>query len=74
MDYPFTYFNGIKKGKFLELGSGSGDMLNQFKQLGFDVEGLDLDPKAVQNAKQKGLKVYQGDIFSKKFGYEKINF
>ena len=67
MDYPFTYFNGIKKGKFLELGSGSGDMLNQFKQLGFDVEGLDLDPKAVQNAKQKGLKVYQGDIFAKRF-------
>ncbi len=67
MDYPFIYFKGIKKGKFLELGSGSGDMLNQFKQLGFDVEGLDLDPKAVQNAKQKGLKVYQGDIFAKRF-------
>lgn len=67
MDYPFIYFKDIKKGKFLELGSGSGGMLNQFKQLGFDVEGLDLDPKAVQNAKQKGLKVYQGDIFAKRF-------
>ena len=67
MDYPFIYFKGIKKGKFLELGAGSGEMLNQFKNLGFDVEGLDLDPKAVKNAKQKDLKIYHGDIFSKKF-------
>lgn len=67
MDYPFIYFKDIPRGKFLELGAGSGEMLNQFKQLGFDVEGLDLDPKAIQNAKQKGLKVYQGDIFTKRF-------
>lgn len=67
MDYPFVYFKNINKGKFLELGAGNGDMLNQFKNLGFDTEGLDLDPKAVKNAKQKDLKIYHGDIFSKKF-------
>jgi hypothetical protein len=26
MDYPFIYFKGIKKGKFLELGAGLGRM------------------------------------------------
>ena len=67
MDYPFVYFKNINKGKFLELGSGNGDMLNQFKNLGFDTEGLDLDPKAVKNAKQKNLKIYHGNIFSRKF-------
>jgi SAM-dependent methyltransferase len=67
MDYPFVYFKGLKKGKFLELGAGSGEMLSQFKDLGFDTEGLDLDLKAVMRAKQKGLKVHHGDIFSRKF-------
>lgn len=67
MDYPFIYFKDIPRGKLLELGAGNGEMLNQFKQLGFGGEGLDLDPKAIQNAKQKGLKVYQGDIFTKRF-------
>lgn len=67
MDYPFIYFKDIKKGKFLELGAGSGEMLIQFKNLGFDVEGLDLDPKAVKRAKQKKLQMFQGDIFSKRF-------
>jgi SAM-dependent methyltransferase len=67
MDYPFIYFKDIKKGKFLELGAGSGEMLIQFKHLGFDVEGLDLDPKAVKRAKQKKLQMFQGDIFSKRF-------
>jgi SAM-dependent methyltransferase len=67
MDYPFVYFKDIKKGKFLELGAGSGEMLSQFKDLGFSVEGLDLDLKAAKRAKQKGLKMYHGDIFSRKF-------
>ena len=67
MDYPFVYFKGLKKGKFLELGAGSGEMLSQFKDLGFNTEGLDLDLKAVKRAKQKGLKIYHGDIFSRNF-------
>lgn len=67
MDYPFVYFKHLQKGKLLELGVGSGDTLKLFSQWGWKVEGLDLDPEAVKYAKSRGLKVYEGDIFSQRF-------
>lgn len=67
MDYPFVYFKNASKGKFLELGSGNGDTLKLFKDWGWQVEGLDFDDKAVENASRKGLLVHQGDIFRQKF-------
>lgn len=67
MDYPFVYFKDIYKGKFLELGVGSGSTLSLFSRWGWHAEGLDFDPQAVGNAISKGLTVHQGDIFSQKF-------
>lgn len=67
MDYPFVYFKQLQKGKLLELGVGSGESLMLFKNWGWHVEGVDFDPKAVECAASKGLKVHQGDIFSLQF-------
>lgn len=73
MDYPFVYFERLQKGKLLELGVGSGDTLKLFSSWGWQVEGLDFDPKAVKYASSQGLKVYQGDIFSQQFASDSFD-
>ena len=73
MDYPFVHFQGLKKGKLLELGVGSGDTLKLLNNWGWQVEGLDFDPEAVKYAASQGLKVYEGDIFSQQFPDESFD-
>lgn len=67
MDYPFVYLAHKNKGKLLELGCGSGATLKLFSDWGWQAQGLDFDPQAVNNAQAKGLTVNHGDIFSQHF-------
>jgi SAM-dependent methyltransferase len=69
-DYPFVYLNGLKRGKLLELGVGNGETLTKFLDWGWDAEGLDFDPKAVEVCKKVGLKVEEGDLTSRSFKSE----
>ena len=73
MDYPFVYFKDMQKGRLLELGVGSGDTLKLFSNWGWQVEGLDFDPKAVKQAVSQGLQVYEGDIFSQHFASDRFD-
>lgn len=45
-----------KNGKVLDLGCGTGETLLQLEKLGWKVYGIDIDKKALQIAKQAGLK------------------
>jgi len=67
MDYPFAYLKDARRGKLLELGAGSGETLKKFVDWGWDAEGLDFDPKAVNACAKIGLRVREGDIFSQSF-------
>lgn len=67
MDYPFAYLKDARRGKLLELGTGSGETLKKFVDWGWDAEGLDFDPKAVNACAKIGLRVREGDIFSQNF-------
>lgn len=49
-------------GRLLDVGCGSGSFLRFARDLGWDVEGIDPDPSAVQAAKASGLKVRAGDL------------
>ncbi|MDD3182164.1 MAG: class I SAM-dependent methyltransferase [Alphaproteobacteria bacterium] len=64
MGFPFALFEGLPKGKILELGCGSGETMKILTDWGWTTEGLDFDPAAVSNAVAKGLNVRQGDLFS----------
>ena len=44
---------GVKAGKALELGSGTGTNSIWLAQMGFEVTGLDISPTAVEMAKEK---------------------
>ena len=48
------------RGRFLDVGCGSGHMVKLAEQLGWDAMGLEMDPLAVKTARQSGLNIQQG--------------
>ena len=54
---------GHKPGRLLDVGCGIGDFMLGMRQRGWEVHGLDLSPDAVALARQKGLDVFQGQLF-----------
>ena len=55
--YDFFLKYAKPKSKLLDIGFGSGRDMLYFKSLGFDVYGIDPEPKFVEEAKKKGLNV-----------------
>lgn len=49
-------------GTLLDVGCGDGSFLALARSCGWDVVGLDPDPKAAANSARQGLTVYEGDI------------
>lgn len=49
-------------GKLLDMGCGNGDFMLIAQRLGWEVEGIDLDPKAVEAVRAKGLRAQLGDL------------
>jgi len=43
----------MKGGRLLEVGCGSGKMLKDMADLGWEVEGIDFDPVAVENSRAR---------------------
>jgi 2-polyprenyl-3-methyl-5-hydroxy-6-metoxy-1,4-benzoquinol methylase len=62
LDFDAMYIEVLEGGRLLEVGCGAGDNLKALQGLGWKVEGVDFDPKAVENARRKGLKVRQGNL------------
>jgi SAM-dependent methyltransferase len=53
-------------GRLLEVGCGSGATLESMNELGWQAEGIDFDPAAVEKARRKGLTVHLGTLTEKK--------
>lgn len=50
-------------GKVLEIGCGNGERLYKLKKMGWDVQGIEIDEKAIEFAKSKfNIEVFLGDI------------
>jgi 2-polyprenyl-3-methyl-5-hydroxy-6-metoxy-1,4-benzoquinol methylase len=49
-------------GTLLEVGFGDASMLQRFGELGWRVEGLDVDEVCVESARERGLSVRQGSL------------
>jgi ubiquinone/menaquinone biosynthesis C-methylase UbiE len=47
-------------GDILDVGCGDGLGMSEFKDMGFDVTGIDIAPAKVEQALKYGLNVYQG--------------
>ena len=54
-------------GRLLEVGFGSGEQLAYLRSLGWQAEGVDVDPVAVQQARLRGLEVRLGPLDSQAY-------
>lgn len=54
-------------GRLLEVGFGNAQTLRRMQLLGWDVQGVEFDPVAVNNARASGLNVHLGDLASQDF-------
>lgn len=61
----FTHF--VPGGKLLDVGCGDGGYLAQMRDLGWEVEGVEVDPLAVKQARKLNLPVYLGALEQKRF-------
>jgi SAM-dependent methyltransferase len=72
IDLPLKYF-AERKGRLLEIGCGAGDTLKLAADMGWDVRGLDIDPKAVANARGKGRDVHLGQLADQRLADESFD-
>ncbi|MDN5882000.1 MAG: class I SAM-dependent methyltransferase, partial [Nitrosospira sp.] len=62
LDFNAMYLRVQSGGRLLEIGCGGGGQLEFLRHLGWQAEGLDLDPVAVEVASARGLTVHAGSL------------
>lgn len=67
LDSSVFYLKSKLYGSLLEIGCGTGSNLESMQKLGWRVEGVDFDSKAVQIAQDKGLNIHLGTLADQKF-------
>jgi len=71
-DERVRFLHAVADGRLLDVGCGSGESLLFMRGLGWQVEGIDFDERAVQVAAQRGLQVSCGTLEQK--GFPSANF
>lgn len=61
------YVKHVPQGKLMDVGCGDGSYIQYMQGLGWAVKGIDFDPKAVSNARTKGLMVQLGDLAQQQY-------
>jgi SAM-dependent methyltransferase len=62
VDRQVLGLKALSGGRLLDIGCGSGALLARFQNLGWQVEGIDVDAAAVAQARLKGLSVRCGTL------------
>jgi 2-polyprenyl-3-methyl-5-hydroxy-6-metoxy-1,4-benzoquinol methylase len=62
MDFSAMHLPARPGGRLLEVGCGGGRALRVLEELGWQAEGVDFDPDAVEIARRRGLDVRQGTL------------
>jgi len=50
------------KGRLLDIGCGSGEFLNQMKNFGWEVYGVEISPEAADMGNKRGLNIFCGEL------------
>jgi methionine biosynthesis protein MetW len=66
-DFSILYLKAIEKGKVLDFGCGNGTFLDKMIEGNWEAYGLDVDPKAIDHCRSKGINANVGDIDSQNY-------
>lgn len=72
-DFSVFYLPAQAQGHLLDIGCGTGTMLKRMADLGWQVQGLDFAPKAVEVARSQGLNVRLGSLEEQCFDDESFD-
>jgi 2-polyprenyl-3-methyl-5-hydroxy-6-metoxy-1,4-benzoquinol methylase len=72
LDFSVMWLHGERRGRLLDIGAGSGWLIENMNALGWKAEGLDFDPRAVELARARGLTVHRGGLLEA--GFEPESF
>jgi 2-polyprenyl-3-methyl-5-hydroxy-6-metoxy-1,4-benzoquinol methylase len=67
VDAEVRFLRSAPQGRLLDVGCGSGEWLTFMRGLGWRVEGVDFDARAVEAAKRRGLSVNYGALEQQNF-------
>jgi len=67
LDLSVMWLPASRRGTMIDIGAGSGWLVEHLNSLGWDAQGLDLDPVAVSNACARGLRFRRGSLASQRF-------
>jgi SAM-dependent methyltransferase len=56
-----------RRGRLLDVGCGVGDLLAQMTQLGWQAEGVEIDPAVIEVCRARGLTVHKGTLYAQHF-------
>jgi SAM-dependent methyltransferase len=73
VDAQFLMLAAKENASLLDVGCGNGQTMAWMASLGWQVQGIDTDPAAVQVAASKGLNVRQGSLRSQPFAAESFD-
>ncbi|MDP1536719.1 MAG: class I SAM-dependent methyltransferase [Burkholderiales bacterium] len=62
LDFSVMWLEAGSRGRLLDVGAGSGWLVEQMNDLGWQAEGLDFDPQSVASARARGLMFHQGGL------------
>jgi 2-polyprenyl-3-methyl-5-hydroxy-6-metoxy-1,4-benzoquinol methylase len=66
-DFSVMYLRFLPGGCLLEVGCGNGEMLKGMADLGWQADGVDFDPAAVESCRRKSLNVSVGLLEQQQF-------
>lgn len=67
-DFSAMYLPASSRGRVLDVGCGRGEMMELLSALGWSVYGIDVDPKAVEVTRSRGLPAECAAIWSDTLG------
>ena len=67
VDFSVMYLNATVGGRLVDVGCGSGELIERLGALGWETEGVDFDESAIRVARARGLTAHVGTLQSQKY-------